>query len=194
MTNIRNNTVDAVLCESGSDTDFIHMGTLGRPHGIKGEICVDWYADSPAPLSATFYLQTGNEPPRRVQGARVRMHQGRPLLLLPQVADRSAAEVLRGVRVLVARDALPPLEEDEAYIHDIIGFSVINDETGQRIGVLETVEFPAGQDVWTIRTQDGREVLFPAVEDFIAAFDMPAREVRILPPPGLLDIYLSPQS
>ena len=40
----------------------IHMGTLARPHGIKGEICVDWYADSPSLLDGPFWLQaaTGN--------------------------------------------------------------------------------------------------------------------------------------
>ena len=34
----------------------IHMGTLARPHGIKGEICVDWYADSPSLLDGPFWL------------------------------------------------------------------------------------------------------------------------------------------
>ena len=35
----------------------IHMGTLARPHGIKGEICVDWYADSPSLLDGSFDFQ-----------------------------------------------------------------------------------------------------------------------------------------
>lgn len=174
-----------------TEEKFIHMGTLTRPHGIRGEICVDWYADSPDLLRQTFYLQAGNEAPRQVQGARVRMHRGQPLLTLPHVPDRTAAEGLRGVRVLMDRADLPPPSDDEVYLHDIMGLSVLDDSTGQPIGVLENVEFPAGQDVWVIRTAEGREVLFPAVEEFIVAFDLGAGVVRIAPPPGLLDIYLT---
>ena len=38
---------------------LIHMGTLARPHGIKGEICIDWHADSPLLLDAPLWLQNG---------------------------------------------------------------------------------------------------------------------------------------
>ena len=173
------------------DDNFIHMGTLSRPHGIRGEICVDWYADSPELLGGVFYLQGGQESPRKVEGARVRMHQGRPLLTLPHVPDRTAAETLRGVRILVARESLPPLSEDEAYLHDILGLSVIDQDTGQVLGVVEHVEFTAGHDLWSIRSEDGREILLPAVEEFIADIDLDAGVVRVSPPPGLLDLYLN---
>ena len=172
--------------------ELIHMGTLARPHGIKGEICVDWYADSPDLLRGVIYLQSGDETPRRVDGAKVRQHQGRPLLTLPHVPDRTAAEGLRGVRVLVARDALPPLDEDEAYLHDVLGLTVVDDTTGHALGVLEEVSFTAGHDLWSIRTPQGVEILFPAVEEFIISFDLDAGEVRVSPPPGLLDLYGDP--
>ena len=171
------------------EKDCIHMGTLSRPHGIKGEICVDWYADSPDPLRSVFYLQSGREAPRRVEGAKLRMHQGRPLLTLPQVADRTQAETLRGVRILVPRDALPPLSEDEAYLHDVLGLTVVDHDSNSVLGVLEHVEFTAGHDLWSIRTEDGREILFPAVEEFIVDFDLEAGEVRVSPPQGLLELY-----
>ena len=121
----------------------------------------------------------------------VRLHRGQPLLTLPHVPDRTAAEGLRGVRILVERAALPPLEDDEAYLHDILGATVVDDTTGLPIGVLEHVEFPSEQDIWIIRTPDGREVLFPAAPELIAGFDAEGRTVHVLPPPGLLDLYLS---
>ena len=46
---------------------MIHMGTLARPHGIKGEICIDWHADSPLLLDVPLWLQAGNGAPRRVR-------------------------------------------------------------------------------------------------------------------------------
>ena len=46
---------------------WIHLGTLLRPHGIKGEICIEWYADSPSLLDAPLSLQVGQRPPYPVR-------------------------------------------------------------------------------------------------------------------------------
>lgn len=179
---------------SGDNGTLICMGTLSRPHGIKGEIRVDWHADSPDLLRGVFYLQAGVEAPVRVTGAGVRLHQGRPVLRLPHVPDRSAAESLRGARLLVDRNDLPPPDADEAYLFDIIGFTVVDDATEQAVGVLERVDSSTAQDIWSIRAADGREVLFPAAAELIAAFDEAARAVRVVVPLGLLDIYAAPQA
>ena len=91
----------------------IHMGTLARPHGIKGEICVDWYADSPSLLDGPFWLQAGDAPPRPARARSWRMHKGRPLLLLEGVTGRNDIEALRGQKILVDRDLLPPVDWDQ---------------------------------------------------------------------------------
>lgn len=168
---------------------LLHVGTCARPHGITGELCVDWHAGTPELLRGLFYLQLGAQAPVPVDGADVRMHKGRPLLRLPHVRDRNVAESLRGARILLPRASLPPLPEDEAYLADIIGLSVTDHSTNTRIGVLERVSFPAGQQLWHIMTPEGREVLFPAVPQFIVHID-PTEGARIAPPPGLLELYL----
>ena len=131
------------------------MGTLARPHGIKGEICVDWYADSPSLLDGPFWLQAGDAPPRPARARSWRMHKGRPLLLLEGVTDRNDIEALRGQKILVDRDLLPPVDEDEVYVEDVLGFAVILPD-GSRLGVLDHVEYPAGLEVWSIVTDDGK--------------------------------------
>ena len=169
---------------------WIHMGTLARPHGIKGEICIDWHADSPLLLSTPLWMQRGKEEPRRVKALSVRSHQGRPLLLLEGVADRTAAEALRGCKLLMRRDALPEPDDDEVYLEDLLGCSVLLPD-GSRLGRLDHFEYPAGLELWVIMTDDDREVLFPARPEFIRGFDLDIPAVHIDPPEGLLDIYLS---
>jgi 16S rRNA processing protein RimM len=171
---------------------FVHMGTLARPHGIKGDICIDWYADAPLSLFLpdTLWLQEGESAPRRVTVVACRPHKGRQLLRLEGIDDRTAAEALRGHKLLVDRARLPELPEDEAYINDLLGYAVHTPD-GQRIGRLERVECAAGQDIWVIATPQGTEVLFPAQPCFIAGFDVLERTVRIDPPEGLLDICRS---
>ncbi len=170
--------------------EYILMGILTRPHGIKGEMCVDWYAEMPLrPNAYSFYLQSAQEAPRPVRILSARQHKERPLVLLEGVPSRTEAELLRGLKILVRKQEMPDLDEGEAYLHDLLGCRILL-EDGTYLGILEYVEFPAGQEIWTIRTPDDREILFPAVEEFIHSFDEDTAEVRICPPPGLLDVYL----
>jgi len=169
---------------------LIHMGTLSRPHGIKGEICADWHAEAPLLLETPLWLQAGQMAPRPVRLLACRQHKGRLLLQLEGVGDRTAAEGLRGQKLLVARTDLPPLGQDEAYVEDLLGCTVTLPD-GRPLGRLAHVEYPAGQEIWSIQTPEGREILFPAQPCFIEAFDLEAGIVRIAPPEGLLDIYLS---
>ena len=169
---------------------WLHMGTLARPHGIKGEICINWHADSPLLSDMPLWLQGGRGEPRPVKALAVRMHKGRPLLLLEGVADRTAAEALRGCRLLTRREALPEPDGNEVYLEDLVGFDVFLPD-GSRLGALDHFEYPAGQELWVILTDQKREVLLPGRPEFIIGFDLEAGAVHIDPPDGLLDIYLA---
>lgn len=173
-------------------TDYIHMGTITRPHGIKGELCVDWYADSPHALQKTFFLQTGNAPMQEIKNAKVRIHKARPLLTLPHITDRNQAELLRNTQIYIHRDSLPELEDNEAYLHDILGFTIVDEESKQELGILENIEFPTpSQMLWSIRAPQGQEILLPAVEEFINYFDEETKIIYVSPPEGLVDLYLN---
>lgn len=120
----------------------------------------------------------------------MRVHKGYPLISLSGIDDRDKAEALRGARIFMPRSELPPPGEDEAWLEDLIGADILL-EDGKRIGVLDHIEYPAGQEIWAIKDEAGREILFPARPEFIASIDAAAGKVRIAPPPGLLDIYLA---
>ena len=167
----------------------IHMGTLTRAHGLKGEFCVDWRADSPLRCSMRLCLQIGAETPRPVRVQAVRMHKGRPLALLEGVSDRTEAEKLRGARLLLPEDELPETAGDELYLCQLPGLEVVLHENGRPIGHIDHVELPAGREVWAIRTAGGRELLFPAADAFVVSVDLEKGRVVIDPPPGLLEIY-----
>ena len=126
--------------------DLVEIGTLARPHGIRGEIRVNYYADS--------------------------------------------LELLRGQTLLIPESALPELDEDEVYLHDMLGLSVVLDATGQKLGVLDHVLFHGEQELWSILTPEGKEILLPAVPEFVADIDLDTEIIRITPPEGLLELYM----
>ena len=124
---------------------------------------------------------------------RKRTHHGSLLLSFADVTTRNDAEALRSHMVFVAMQDVP-LEDDEVFLHDLPGLRVFTvNEKGveTELGLLEDVSAPAGQILWTIRTPDGKEILFPAVDEFVLSIDLEAKRARVAPPPGLLDVYLN---
>lgn len=169
---------------------YVELGAVARPHGIRGELAVDWYADAPPAGFPRLWLARPGAEPQAVEVLASRVHKGRPLLTLAGVTSRDGAEALRGALLCVPRAELPEPGEGEAYLTDLMGAEVVLPD-GSRIGRLDHVEQPGGQEIWAIRTDAGREVLFPAQADFIRSFDLASRRVCIDPPPGLLDVYLA---
>lgn len=169
---------------------LVEVGAVGRPHGIRGEVRLTWYADSLDLLQGELLLKAGDLPPRGVEVRSVREIGNAPLVLFAGIDDRSAAEALRGQRVLVPESRLPECAGDEVYLHELLGFAVLMDATGEALGALEHVDFYGEQELWVIGTPDGREVYLPAVPEFVAAIDCAARQIRIRPPEGLLELYL----
>jgi 16S rRNA processing protein RimM len=118
---------------------------------------------------------------------------GHLLLTLAGVDSRDKAEALRRCRLLIHRTALPPPAEGEVYLFSLPGLRVLAREAeGQEeyIGRIASVSSHAGQEIWTILPPQGREILFPAVPDFVLGIDLDAGLVRISPPPGLIALYL----
>ena len=167
---------------------LIVIGEVVKPHGIRGELCVDNHADSPllyAPgRELTLRTPAGRDRIVRVAGARP--HQGRMLFTLEGVADRDAAEALRGVRLYVPRAALPATREDEYYHADLIGLPVETREGAPLGSVLAVHNFGAG-DILELRAADGRELLLPFSDAAVPTVDLAAGRIVADPPLGLLD-------
>lgn len=183
-------------------TSFIEVGYIVKAHGIRGEICIEYNADSPDLLRGFVYLaaqkEGGKKNPqasRRYTVKSIRMHKGRPLLVLEGVPDRTAAELLRGQRIFIPENRLPEPGPDEIYMSDLPGLEIfVREENGNLLplGELTDASIQAGQELWTITTPQGLEVLFPVAEDFVESINMDENSAVITPPPGLLDIYLKP--
>ncbi len=168
------------------------VGRIGRPHGLRGEVVVEVSTDDPehrfAP-GAILMTDPGSVGPLTVVSRH--MHSGRLLLEFTGVADRTAAEALRGVVLLVDVDpqASSP-DADEYYDHQLTGLTVVTvmDERGEArtVGTVSEVLHLPGQDVLAVRDAAGGDVLIPFVMELVPQVDMAAGRIVIDPPPGLL--------
>lgn len=171
--------------------ELLVVAEVVKPHGLRGEVCIESHADSPFLFDEVpcLYLARKGQKPRRFVVRSSRTHKGRVLLTFKGVDGRDQAENLRGMEVLVREADLPETGEDEVYMYELEGMEV-GLEDGTVVGTISNFILAPGQETWVISTSDGKEILFPAVEEFVLSVDLDAEKIVVDPPEGLFDLYL----
>jgi 16S rRNA processing protein RimM len=156
--------------------DAVEVGRIAGAWGVKGWFKVQAYAGDPQALfsSKRWYLQA---PPALLRIAQAREHGGFVVASAYEVADRSAAEALKGVRVFVARSSFPTAGADEYYWVDLIGCAVINRE-GESLGTVADLIDTGAHSVLRV-TQGDDERLIPFVAAYVDAVDLATRKVTV---------------
>lgn len=180
-----------------SDVPVI-VARIARPHGIRGGLLLEAETDHAEALFRAgrrldlfdARADTGAPPggaprPRALTVESARLHGRRWLVEVREVADRTAAEKLRGARLGVPREELPDLPDGGYLLHDLIGMSVC--EADVTIGVIREVYDQPGAPLLALDV-GGRERLIPFEADLVVELDFEAGEVHMELPAGLLDI------
>lgn len=170
---------------------IVTVGRIGRAHGIRGEVVVDVRTDTPDERFVVG-VPLATEPPEAgpltVEAGR--WHSGRLLVRFAGVHDRTAAELLRGVRLLAEIGAEEtPEDPEEFFDHQLEGLRVVTVD-GTVVGVVAEVVHAPGQDLLAVRRAAGQsaEVLVPFVTEIVPEIDLAAGQIVIDPPRGLLDL------
>lgn len=164
---------------------FLEAGRIVRTHGVRGELVLEPWADSPEFLTGIRQFSLDPAGQRTVEVLASRIHKGRLLLRLRGVDTVEQGDALRGKVLYLDRDGVR-LEEGRFFLQDLLGCSVVDGVTGQVYGVLEEVLSTPANDVYRIKNGE-REFLFPAVEHMIKGTDLEAGVIEVLPIPGIFD-------
>ena len=135
----------------------VALAAVAGAHGVKGEVRLKLFSDSVASLAQHDQVY--------VAGAQRRLLFARDggktaIARFEGVADRTAAEALRGSLVEVDRASLPPLEEGEYYHADIVGLPCV-DRDGKPVGTVAAVENFGAGDLLEIEFPNGKRSLIP---------------------------------
>jgi 16S rRNA processing protein RimM len=168
---------------------FLLLGRVMRPHGVRGEICIQILTAYPERIVADMRVYLGNDPKdpssavaRRVESAR--KHQRYLLLQLEGITDRSAAELMRGEYVMVPLQDAIPLDAGEFYLFQVIGLAVYTEE-GEHLGEVVDVIETGANDVYVVRGPHG-EVLLPAIDECVLDVDIDGGKMTVHLLEGLL--------
>ena len=157
--------------------EYLLLGEIVRPQGIRGEVKVRHYTDDPDrfhDLEIVFLKRDYSYEQMTVTDSRV---QGDDVYLkFEGVDDRNEAEKLRNIQLWVDRDNAVELGEDEVFIADILGAKAF-DTKGNPVGVLKDVLTPGGVDVFVLKTPKGN-LMFPALKEVL--LEMNADEGKLV--------------
>jgi 16S rRNA processing protein RimM len=165
------------------------VGRIGRAHGIRGDVFVDIRTDDPETrFAAGSVLVTDPAEAGPLTVADARNHSGKFVVSFAGYTSRSAAETLRGIRLVIDSDELEPIDDpDEFHDHELVGLAVVLADDTPLGTVSEVIHGPAGELLAVARTGGG-EVLVPFIHDFVPEVDIAAGRVVVAPPEGLLDL------
>ena len=166
---------------------YLAIGRIFGAHGIRGEVKVESLTDFPERFAAgtRLHMGSGTEDPEAqpVEITAARGHKGAMLVKLDVVPDRTAAELLRGLYLMIPESEAMPLGEHENYAHDLIGLRVETAQ-GEVLGELAEILFTGANDVYVVRGPGG-ELLLPALRDVVLTVDLAAGKMVVALPDGL---------
>jgi len=153
--------------------DLFQVGIITSTHGLKGEVKVFPTTDNKErflDLDKVFIQdKDGNLIPETVEHCK--FFKQFVFVKFEGIDDINDVEKYRRCPVMVTREDAVPLEEDEYYIADLIGMTLV-DDTGVTIGTLLNVIETGANDVYEVRTEDGGTILLPAIKDCILDVDL----------------------
>ncbi len=177
--------------------DAVEVGRIVDAWGIQGGIKVQPFSADPQALfsSRRWFLKPPDGPAPRAAGARLprllkitqAREQGAWVVARAQdVADRNAAEALKGARVFVSRQSFPTAKDGEYYWVDLIGLQVVNRD-GALLGTVSDLLDTGAHCVLRVQrpdaTPDARadeaERLIPFVDAYVDAVDLPGRRITV---------------
>lgn len=177
-----------------SDPALAVVGMIRNAQGIRGEVVVEPITDAPDAVFASGRRvllgdSTGNtsksDPERALVIEDSRPFKGGMIVKFEELADRNAAELLRGRYLLAPFDELEPLREDEIYLHNLIGMQVELD-TGEKVGeVTSYYELPQGLTL-DVATSRG-SVLVPYRPEVVERANGDARVIVVKSEVGLFE-------
>lgn len=158
----------------------ILLGAVTGAHGVKGEVKVKTFTETPERLGAYGPVHDKNGRVFEIESMRA-IAPDSAVVRFKSVRDRESAEALKGLELFVARAALPETEAEEFYHADLVGLGA-EDGEGRLIGHVRAIHNFGAGDVIAIEKPDGSELLLPFTREVVPLVDVAAGRIVIAVP------------
>lgn len=170
--------------------DCFHLGYIAKLHGFKGEVSLFLDVTDPNDYSTldAVYIDINDQlTPFFVESIKLKNGNFAAVRFEGLNDENSAKKILRKDVYLPAQ-ILPELKGTNFYDHEVVGFKVIDANYGE-VGVLEqVVDLPVNPLLQVMNGE--KEVLIPFIEGLVTKVDREKKELHVVAPEGLIDLYL----
>jgi 16S rRNA processing protein RimM len=185
------------------DPRWVWLARIRRPQGRKGEVYADILTDFPAKFSERRRLWLLEEnvlpvKPHEVELANFWLHKKGVVLHFSGFSTITQAETLAGQIVAISRAERAPLGEDEAYIGDLIGCTLVDvaEDTSRGrnpsvLGTIQDVDRSSGQVAMLVVHNGANEILIPFAKSYLRRMDIASKRIEMVLPEGLADLNSS---
>lgn len=161
---------------------FLEGGKIVGTHGVRGEMRVECWCDSPQFLAQfkTLYLNEGQEKLK----VKSRAHKNMVLMKVPGVDTIEQADLYRGKVLYINRSDIK-LDKGAYFVQDMIGLSVVDSSSDEVYGTVNDVLITGSNDVYEMKGNDSKMYYIPAIPDIIDKVDVDGGKLYITPMKGL---------
>ena len=162
--------------------EFLEGGKIVGTHGVRGEMRVECWCDTPQFLAKfkTLYFDNGAQKVK-VQS---RAHKNMVLVKMPGVDTIEQADTLRGKVLYIKRSDIK-LDKGVNFVQDLIGLQVTDSSTGEVYGTVNDVLRTGSNDVYEMKDKGGKMYYIPAIPDIVDEIDIEGEVLKITPMKGL---------
>lgn len=164
---------------------YLEAAKIVAVQGIHGEVRCQCFCDSAEVLDEFETLYMGREK-TAVGVLHTFPRKNTVVIKLSGIDTVEQAQTLIGKMLYIDREDTD-LPEDVYFVQDIIGLTVKNAESGEVYGKISEVYQNGAADVYEIKTEDGRQLLFPCIDEVVKKIDVDNGEMLIIPLEGLFD-------
>jgi 16S rRNA processing protein RimM len=170
--------------------ECFYLGKIVKKYSFKGELLAKLETDEPQiyqELDAVFIDFRGRLIPYFIEQSQ--LHKSNLLRLkFEDVETEEDADALLKAELYLPLSALPKLEGDKFYFHEVIGFFIIDKNFGP-VGTIVSVNDTTAQALFVI-DRDGKEILIPMNDELIIEVNRDKKSILVETPEGLIDLYL----
>ena len=168
--------------------DMLRVGVVTKPHGLKGEVKVYPTTSDPKrfkDLDVVYLVVKEKEVPLHVES--VKYFKNQVIVKFKEYSRIEEVEEYRNCDMMVTREDAIELKEGEYFLYDVIGYAV-EDEDKKALGTVKDVFETGANPVFVVELNDGKDVLFPVIDECILHVDTEKELVTAHVMEGLMDI------
>lgn len=164
---------------------YLEAAKIVAPQGLKGEMRVQYYCDGAEFFNELNRLFLGKDK-QEVKLISSRPHGNLAVLKLDGINTREDVTPLIGKLLFINRDDIE-LEEGVYFLQDLIGLTVNDVDSGKTYGVVDDIYQNGAADVYSIKTPEGKQLMFPAIPEVLINRDIDGGVITIRPLKGLFE-------